>query len=61
MHRPPQGVLRVWLFLFAIVESVGYRQMTVWFRLKAFWKFFRGEQSWGTMTREGFAARTPTS
>jgi cellulose synthase/poly-beta-1,6-N-acetylglucosamine synthase-like glycosyltransferase len=47
----------LWMFLFAVVETVGYRQMTVWFRLKAFWKFARGEHSWGAMTREGFAAK----
>ncbi|MDB4906437.1 MAG: hypothetical protein JWO05_1221 [Gemmatimonadetes bacterium] len=49
----------MWMSIFAIAESFGYRQMTVWFRLQAFWKFFRKEHSWGTMTREGFAARKP--
>jgi hypothetical protein len=29
--------------------------MTVWFRLKSFWKVLRGDQRWGAMTREGFA------
>jgi cellulose synthase/poly-beta-1,6-N-acetylglucosamine synthase-like glycosyltransferase len=46
------------LFWFAIVENFGYRQMTVWFRLQAFWKYARGVHTWGSMTREGFAART---
>jgi cellulose synthase/poly-beta-1,6-N-acetylglucosamine synthase-like glycosyltransferase len=45
------------LFWFAIVENFGYRQATVWFRCKAFWKFLRREHSWGTMVREGFAGR----
>ena len=40
---------------YAIVESFGYRQMTVWFRLRAFWRYARGVRSWGTMRREGFA------
>jgi cellulose synthase/poly-beta-1,6-N-acetylglucosamine synthase-like glycosyltransferase len=42
---------------FAVIESFGYRQMTVWFRLKAFWNFARGRESWGVMTREGFNRR----
>lgn len=50
----------MWMFFFAIVENFGYRQMTVWFRLKAFWKFMRREQGWGHMVREGFAARPGT-
>lgn len=36
------------------IEALGYRQMTVFYRLHGFWKFFKGEKSWGTMTRKGF-------
>jgi cellulose synthase/poly-beta-1,6-N-acetylglucosamine synthase-like glycosyltransferase len=39
---------------YAFLEALGYRQMTLWFRLKAFWKMLRGDQRWGTMRREGF-------
>jgi cellulose synthase/poly-beta-1,6-N-acetylglucosamine synthase-like glycosyltransferase len=42
------------LIWFAIIEPFGYRQLTVWFRLKAFWRYFRGDHSWGRMKREGF-------
>jgi hypothetical protein len=42
---------------FALIEGLGYRQMTVFFRLQAFWKFSRGVETWGKMTREGFAPR----
>ncbi|HUF28297.1 MAG TPA: glycosyltransferase [Gemmatimonadaceae bacterium] len=45
----------------AVAESFGYRQLTVLFRLKAFWNFARGERRWGAMTREGFALRTSAS
>lgn len=46
------------LLLFAVLESFGYRQITVWFRLQAFWRYFRGVHSWGDMKREGwFAAK----
>ena len=44
------------LLLFSVVEAFGYRQLTVWFRIQAFWKFARGNHSWGVMQREGFAA-----
>ena len=44
------------LLLFAFIEGLGFRQLTVWFRLQAFWKYFRGSDSWGVMTRQGFGA-----
>lgn len=44
---------------FALIEGLGYRQMTVLFRLHAFWKHLRGDEGWGKMTREGFGARKP--
>ena len=43
------------LFFFAVVEGLGYRQLTVLYRLHAFWKVLRGEKGWGVMQREGFA------
>jgi cellulose synthase/poly-beta-1,6-N-acetylglucosamine synthase-like glycosyltransferase len=43
-----------WMLGFAILENFGYRQLTVWYRLQAFWKFLRGDHGWGVMTREGF-------
>jgi hypothetical protein len=42
---------------FALIEGLGFRQMTVIFRLHAFWKYARGVETWGNMTREGFGAR----
>jgi cellulose synthase/poly-beta-1,6-N-acetylglucosamine synthase-like glycosyltransferase len=42
------------LLLFATLENFGYRQRTVWWRLKAFWSVFRQKQAWGEMTRKGF-------
>ena len=38
---------------FAIIEGIGYRQLTVLFRLRGYWGFFRGVETWGRMTREG--------
>jgi cellulose synthase/poly-beta-1,6-N-acetylglucosamine synthase-like glycosyltransferase len=45
------------LLMFAALEGLGFRQMTVLFRLQAFWKWSRGVESWGRMTREGFGTR----
>jgi hypothetical protein len=53
-YRRPMDSLR--LAWFALIEPFGYRQMTVWFRLKAFARYLRGDHSWGKMQREGFAA-----
>ena len=41
---------------FALAESFGYRQLTVLYRLRAFWKYFTKDQTWGAMQRQGFAA-----
>lgn len=41
------------LLWFALLEPVGFRQLTVFFRVQAFWHYFRGSMHWGEMTREG--------
>lgn len=45
------------LLINCVVEAFGYRQLTLFFRLKAFWRFVRGDRRWGAMQREGFGAR----
>ena len=42
------------LLLFATLETFGYRQRTVWWRLKAFATVWRRRQVWGEMVRKGF-------
>ncbi|HEX9346364.1 MAG TPA: glycosyltransferase [Gemmatimonadales bacterium] len=42
------------LLLFASLENFGYRQMTVWWRLKAFANVAKGVHVWGDMARKGF-------
>ncbi|MGE5802188.1 MAG: glycosyltransferase [Gemmatimonadota bacterium] len=42
------------LLLFASLENLGYRQLTVFWRLKAFANVWRGVHVWGDMTRKGF-------
>ena len=42
------------LLLFASLENFGYRQLTVWWRLKAFANFWKRVHVWGDMARKGF-------
>ncbi|HKW41818.1 MAG TPA: glycosyltransferase [Gemmatimonadales bacterium] len=45
----------LWRLLeYASLENFGYRQRTVWWRLKAFWSVFRQKHAWGEMVRKGF-------
>jgi len=43
------------LLLYAMLETFGYRQRTVWWRLKAFATVWKRRQVWGEMVRKGFA------
>jgi cellulose synthase/poly-beta-1,6-N-acetylglucosamine synthase-like glycosyltransferase len=51
-YRRSSDTLR--LVFFAFIEPFGYRQITVWYRLKAFVRYVQGDHSWGRMKREGF-------
>jgi len=42
------------LFWWAMMENLGYRQMTVYWRLRGLWKFLHGRKDWGAMERKGF-------
>lgn len=37
-----------------VLENVGYRQITTWWRLQGVVDFFRRRHGWGIMTRKGF-------
>jgi cellulose synthase/poly-beta-1,6-N-acetylglucosamine synthase-like glycosyltransferase len=39
-----------------LLENIGYRQLTVWWRVQAFGEFWRGDLSWGVMERRGVRA-----
>jgi cellulose synthase/poly-beta-1,6-N-acetylglucosamine synthase-like glycosyltransferase len=41
----------------AVLENFGFRQLTVWWRVRAFWEYLRGDLSWGAMERRGVGAR----
>ncbi|MEA2764326.1 MAG: hypothetical protein QOK07_730 [Gemmatimonadaceae bacterium] len=42
------------LFWWALMENLGYRQITVYWRLRGLWKFLIGRKDWGVMERKGF-------
>jgi cellulose synthase/poly-beta-1,6-N-acetylglucosamine synthase-like glycosyltransferase len=42
------------MIYYALIENVGYRQVTVWWRLKAYWSVVTGKRSWGFLGRQGF-------
>jgi hypothetical protein len=41
---------------YALIEPLGYRQLTVLDRLRGLWRFLRRDERWGRMQREGFAS-----
>jgi len=45
------------LLLGALMENFGFRQITVWWRVRAFWEYLRGDLSWGAMERRGVRAQ----
>lgn len=45
---------RLVLFMWATLESLGYRQLTAYWRLRGMVKYLRGSTDWGVMTRTGF-------
>src|SRR5439155_26504241 len=42
------------LLLFSMLDRFGYRQCTVWWRLKAFANVWKRVHVWGDMARKGF-------
>ena len=52
-YRHLGDVLR--LLLWSLLETFGYRQLTVWWRLKGIVSFLRGSREWGAQERKGLA------
>jgi cellulose synthase/poly-beta-1,6-N-acetylglucosamine synthase-like glycosyltransferase len=42
------------LFGLAVLENIGYRQLSAWWRLKGTWSAIRKVEGWGRMQRKGF-------
>jgi len=47
------------LVTWSLLENLGYRQLTVWWRLRGLWKYLRGRTDWGVMERRGLS-RAPS-
>ncbi len=45
------------LFLLAVAENVGYRQLTAFWRLRGLVRFLRKAEGWGAMPRVGFTRK----
>jgi cellulose synthase/poly-beta-1,6-N-acetylglucosamine synthase-like glycosyltransferase len=55
-HRYERFRDRAYLLVWALLENFGYRQLTVFWRLRGLIGFLRRRRDWGTMTRRGFGA-----
>jgi len=53
-YRRTGDVLK--LLLYAALETFGYRQRTVWWRLRSFVSVWRHRHQWGEMVRTGFTS-----
>ena len=63
-RRYPRLLDLLRLAMYAVLENFGYRQLTVWWRLRGSIDFVRGRAEWGPMVRRGVprldtSARTP--
>ncbi len=54
---------RMLLVLWMLLENLGYRQLTVLWRLRGLFKFMQGRRDWGDMHRRGFGlpAQSPNT
>jgi len=49
------------LAMYSVMENFGYRQLTVWWRLKGIWQHLTKRTfKWGTMARTGFGPKAKT-
>ncbi len=56
-QRYPKARDLALLLSFGVLENFGYRQITLWWRMKAFYDYFvKGVRSWGAMQRKGFSS-----
>ncbi|MBI4429308.1 MAG: glycosyltransferase family 2 protein [Ignavibacteriales bacterium] len=55
-QRYPRARDLAMLLSFGVLENFGYRQITLWWRMKAFYDYFvKGVKTWGPMQRTGFS------
>ena len=56
-RRYPRLVDLLRLAMYGVLENFGYRQLTLWWRLRGSIDFLRGRAEWGPMVRRGFTRR----
>ncbi|MFH1852208.1 MAG: glycosyltransferase [Candidatus Neomarinimicrobiota bacterium] len=59
-RRYPRTIDLLKLFMLAVVENFGYRQLTIYWRMHGFISALRKVQGWGKMERKGFKTETST-
>ncbi|UCH11811.1 MAG: glycosyltransferase family 2 protein [Fidelibacterota bacterium] len=59
-HRYPRVSDLLKLFLLAILENFGYRQLTSYWRIRGFFSGLRRVKGWGKMERKGFDVEAAT-
>ncbi len=42
------------LFIYALLENLGYRQVILWWRVRGIWDFYFGKTGWEKFERKGF-------
>jgi hypothetical protein len=57
-RRYPNPKHLVLLLFIGVLENFGYRQLTAWWRIRAFFDYARGQRGWGKMQRKGFRVGT---
>jgi cellulose synthase/poly-beta-1,6-N-acetylglucosamine synthase-like glycosyltransferase len=57
-RRYPRARDLAHLVLIGVLENLGYRQATAWWRTRAFWDYWKGDLGWGRMERRGIAGTT---
>jgi cellulose synthase/poly-beta-1,6-N-acetylglucosamine synthase-like glycosyltransferase len=55
-RRYPRLLDLLRLAMYGVLENFGYRQLTLWWRLRGTWDFLMGRAEWGTMVRRGFSS-----
>ena len=55
-RRYPRVTDLLRLTLYGLLENFGYRQLTLWWRLRGSIDFLRGRADWGAMARRGFSS-----
>jgi cellulose synthase/poly-beta-1,6-N-acetylglucosamine synthase-like glycosyltransferase len=53
-HRYPRWKELLLLSIYAVIENLGYRQLTLWWRLRGTLDWLRGQKQWGAQVRQGF-------